>query len=99
MGVNSLANPAKSGSIVTIWATGVGWTDQLGDGQLQTSARDGCACTIHDAEQNTDIAPSYAGAAPGTVNGVKQINFRVMSPGDYYSLSGSSDEFTIAVVR
>ena len=96
--VNSTANPAKAGSIVSIWATGVGWNEQAGDGQQQTSAQPACDfCVIHDVSQNKDIFPSYSGAAPGMVNGIMQINFEVMNPRDSYSLA-SSDLFSIAVI-
>ncbi len=85
--VNSATNPAKAGSFVSIWATGVGWNYQLADGQQQTSAQTLCTCIIYDSTENTNITPSYAGAAPGMVNGIMQINFQVMNPGDLYSLS------------
>jgi uncharacterized protein (TIGR03437 family) len=95
--VNSAANPAKAGSTVSVWATGVGWNSNGVDGQQQTSAQSYCSCTIQDLIQYGDIAPSYAGAAPGMVNGIVQINFPVMNPGDFYSLAGSSDPFWIYV--
>ena len=96
--VNSSTNPAKAGSIVSIWATGVGsGTLGLADGQQQTAAQPGCACIIHNLNQNKDIIPAYAGAAPGMVNGVVQINFQVGIFGDAYFLAGSPDWFAVSV--
>lgn len=72
--VNSASNPAPSGSIVSVWATGLGYAPGA-DGQMATVAQPTCDCTIF--LQNTDFLPTYAGAAPGMVNGIAQINFMV----------------------
>jgi len=96
--VNSPANPAPSGSYVSIWATGTGYFPGS-DGQLATGANQFCSlvgyCEI--LQQNGSAANvSYIGSAPGMVNGVVQINFQVacvdcipnvQPPAQAYSLS------------
>lgn len=72
--VNSHSNPASFGSVVTIWATGTGVTnDQLPDGAIVPAGVSGgaalpvsllCGCQV-----------TYAGSAPGELLGVTQINF------------------------
>jgi uncharacterized protein (TIGR03437 family) len=85
--VNSAANPAKAGSIVSIWATGTGsiYPRPL-DGQISTAAQDYECCQVGAlvvAISNFVQVPpplpvvSYAGAAPGMVAGIVQINFQV----------------------
>ncbi len=76
--VNSAANPAAAGQWVSIYATGGGATTPAGvDGLLpggpsyQPSA--GVTVTIGDLPCETN----YAGAAPGLVSGVLQINAQV----------------------
>ena len=77
--VNSSANPAPRGSIVSLFGTGMGLMDPLPeDGQV-----------INDAEHQLRLPVQvmfgglipgevlYAGAAPGLVAGVIQINVRI----------------------
>ncbi len=73
--VNSAANPAKAGSIVSIWATGAGsvYPRPL-DGQISTAAQDYGCCQVDTA------VVFYAGAAPGMVAGIVQINFQIPAP-------------------
>jgi uncharacterized protein (TIGR03437 family) len=81
--VNSSTNPAPGGSIVTIWATGAGISDQ-------TSRADGSIISsnlgfpllpvsvIHTLGLGGDsLEVLYAGDAPGQVSGVMQVNFRL----------------------
>jgi uncharacterized protein (TIGR03437 family) len=85
--VNSASNPAPNGSIVSIWATGAGYAPGS-DGQMATAAQQTCSCVI--SSQTTNLSPAYAGAAPGMVNGIVQINFKVnagFAPVVQYSLS------------
>jgi len=102
--LNSAANPAKTGSIVAIWVTGIGRTPGT-DGQVQTAAQSLCGpdsgsqprCTILDANGQS-IVPAYAGAAPGLVTGVVQINFPVIGSSSFYlDVNGTkrSDAFSI----
>jgi uncharacterized protein (TIGR03437 family) len=85
--VNSAANPAKAGSIVSIWVTGTGsiYPRPL-DGQISTAAQDYYCCQIGDLvvrSSNFVQVPTptpvvlYAGAAPGMVAGIVQINFQI----------------------
>ncbi|HWB84239.1 MAG TPA: SBBP repeat-containing protein [Bryobacteraceae bacterium] len=95
--INSAANPAKVESFVSIWATGIGSVDGR-DGEMATAAQPLCSCIVQDSRGQT-ILPSYAGAAPGMVTGVVQINFRVTDAGLYRFSVGSklSDPFEILV--
>ena len=74
--VNSAANPAKVGSILSIWVTGVPQAGGI-DGQMQTSAQPTfCGCWLQTFTPPPNaVSIDYAGAAPGTVAGVTQINF------------------------
>jgi uncharacterized protein (TIGR03437 family) len=77
--VNSAANPAPAGSVITLYATGAGqFNPALSDGSviggdtlpvpvLPVTARIG----------NLDAVVSYAGSAPGSVAGVLQVNAQV----------------------
>jgi uncharacterized protein (TIGR03437 family) len=72
--INSQANPAKSASIVTLYATG--WQSNfspLADGQVATSAEDICQGSCQGSTGDTVL---YGGAAPGIVAGVTQFNVR-----------------------
>jgi len=74
--LNSASNPAAAGSYLSIWATGIGASAIGTDGAIATTAFDFQCCTIHDVAANQDIAPSYAGAAPGLPFGIVQVNFQ-----------------------
>jgi uncharacterized protein (TIGR03437 family) len=85
--VNSQANPAPVGAYVSIWATGTGYFPGR-DGQMATGANQFCDpglayCTIFQSD-GTMANVTYSGAAPGTVNGVVQINFQVAASQSYY---------------
>jgi uncharacterized protein (TIGR03437 family) len=106
--VNSKSNPAKSGTIVAIWATGVGLPIAGADGQETTVAQQVCNCEVYASldpgivDASDQYVPSvYAGPAPGTVTGVVQINFRVTAgeSGYYYLIANgkSGDAFFIYV--
>jgi uncharacterized protein (TIGR03437 family) len=97
--INSMANPAKVGSIVSIWATGAGWTPVGEDGRISTAAP-GLPLTINDG--NDVISPEYAGAAPDLVTGMVQINFQVSDSGTFNLIVNgvqSSDGFSIYLTR
>jgi len=73
--LNSEANPAKAGSIVSIWATGLPPAATV-DGAVANAADNWClGCQISFGSV-TEVA-SYAGAAPGLIDGVMQINFLI----------------------
>jgi uncharacterized protein (TIGR03437 family) len=97
--VNSQANPAKAGSYISIWATGTGYFPGS-DGQIATGANQFCGlvgyCEVFVGGSQLNVL--YAGAAPGMVNGVVQINFQVTSAmgGYYLSVDGiNSDIFAV----
>jgi uncharacterized protein (TIGR03437 family) len=75
--INSPDHPAQPGSIVAIWATGIGATTfgVWQDGQIAAGATDLGCCQIW--AQDHPAAVLYGGTAPGLVSGVAQINFRV----------------------
>jgi uncharacterized protein (TIGR03437 family) len=98
--VNSKSNPAKDSSYVSIWATGTGYFPGR-DGQMAAGANQFCdpellLCQVFQSDgipfsAGTAVNVSYTGAAPGTVNGVVQINFQVTASatfGYYLSVDG-----------
>jgi uncharacterized protein (TIGR03437 family) len=113
--INSQSNPAKSGAIVAVWATGVGLPIPGADGQEATVAQQLCNCEIYagliqsstyDAHLRQSASSAqyvpvvYAGAAPGMVTGVVQINFQVTGSTNYYGLTANlktSDLFFLYV--
>ena len=87
--VNSAANPAPVGSIVTVWATGLGpIAPPQADGTLVQSPlpRNVLAvgvqawwCFPFSCSGFPTYEVTYAGPAPNLVAGVSQINFRAVS--------------------
>jgi uncharacterized protein (TIGR03437 family) len=81
--LNSAEHPAPPGSIVAIWATGIGpvpfgaWQD----GQIAPRAAEFGCCQI-SAQVPANVL--YGGAAPGIVAGVAQVNFQVPAQLTYY---------------
>jgi len=77
--VNSVANPAAKGSVVLIYATGEGETDpQVADGWLASSQvlpRPKLPVGVRIGGLDAEVL--YAGAAPGNVAGLLQMNVRV----------------------
>ena len=99
--VNSSTNPAKAGSYVSIWATGTGAISGV-DGRIASGvARSFCLCSI--TADGAFVNVTYAGAAPGLVNGAVQINFQIPSSGasSFVLNAGgeSSDVFSIFVAQ
>lgn len=96
--INSITNPAKIGSIVSVWATGTGWTPYGEDG-LMAHASSGLPCAIYDGYGV--ISPQYAGAAPGLVIGIVQINFQVTNSSSFSLVVDGvySDRFSIFLTR
>jgi hypothetical protein len=67
---------------------------------MATTARNSTCCVIYDLLENPYvIAPAYAGAAPGTVNGVVQINFQPKAGHAYYLNGNVEDVFSVFVSR
>jgi uncharacterized protein (TIGR03437 family) len=87
-GVNSATNPASVGSFVSLFATGVGQTSPAAVAGSIASAAPYPQPTLPVSVIVGGLpAPvSYAGAAPGEVNGVTQINVQIpagVQPGGY----------------
>ena len=84
--INSPSNPAKLGSVVSIWTTGIGAVYQPPpDGQIATGVQDYNCCNVYVFDKPTEVL--YAGAAPGMVAGVVQVNFRVPADLSPYSIA------------
>jgi uncharacterized protein (TIGR03437 family) len=71
---NSHENPALPGSLVAIWVSGAGAVAGV-DGQRIGAAKPGPLVSVDAATGPVNVA--YAGASPGTVTGLTQVNFRV----------------------
>ncbi len=76
--LNSSANPAAKGSVVVLYGTGEGETDPAGvDGQLAASVYPKPVLPVTVSVDGQAAQVLYAGAAPGQVAGVLQINVKV----------------------
>ncbi len=77
--VNSASNPASKGSVIVFYATGEGQTEPAGvDGKLANGAVLAKPVLPVQVRINGLLADvQYAGAAPGLVAGVMQLNVRV----------------------
>ncbi len=78
--LNKLANPAKLGTVVTIWATGFGATGSPVDGAVAAAANNFCGtCQLTLSNRGTSITETvqYAGSSPGLIDGLMQINFLI----------------------
>lgn len=77
--VNSRDNPARKGSVVAMYGTGLGqWSPAVADGSVVSAPPYPSAATKPAATVGGSSAEVlYAGAAPGTVAGVNQVNIRL----------------------
>jgi uncharacterized protein (TIGR03437 family) len=79
--VNSAANPAAPGSVVVIYATGAGqFRPSAADGSIIGGAISALPKPVSPASVwigGTQVEVLYAGAAPGLVAGVLQVNARI----------------------
>jgi uncharacterized protein (TIGR03437 family) len=75
--VNSPSNPAKAGTIVSIWGTGFGNAAITVDGAVTTRANNWCTECYISIASNSIQPVAYAGTAPGLIDGLMQINFMV----------------------
>ena len=110
--LNSASNPAAAGSIVTIWATGLGPITPVPiDGALVQLplpvnvlpvSLQGSWCFPFTCSSFPTYDVTYAGPAPFMVAGASQINFRVVSFGGQISVilpSAQSPGFGIQVAN
>ncbi len=75
---NSPANPASRGSVLQIFATGEGQTDPPGaDGKITGTTLPKPVLPVHVTIGAQDAEVIYAGAAPGQVAGLFQVNARI----------------------
>ena len=83
---NSKDAPAKPGSVVILWATGEGITNPPGvDGRLAVDVVPKPVATVTADIGGMPATVQYAGAAPGNMPGLLQINAQMASgvaPGD-----------------
>lgn len=107
--INSPENPARLGSVVAIYATGLGRTSPpMVDGEIRLSDLPVVAFPVEvRASNGRRLEVLYAGQAPGLVAGVMQINFRVQAPeiqlpADFYfelavgGVTGSGSRIAVA---
>jgi uncharacterized protein (TIGR03437 family) len=77
--VNSATSPAPRGSVISIYATGEGQTNPLGqDGLLAASLplpRPRATVSVRIDGKPAEV--QYAGAAPGQVAGLMQVNVKI----------------------
>jgi uncharacterized protein (TIGR03437 family) len=105
--INSANNPAARGSIVSIWATGEGVTDPPGvDGRPAVDVLPKPVATVTVDIGGQPAKVSYAGAAPGMMPGVLQVDAEIaasVQPGNsvpvHVTIGGvsSQDSVTLAV--
>ncbi|MCS6954035.1 MAG: M12 family metallopeptidase [Bryobacterales bacterium] len=85
--VNSPENPAARGSVVSLFATGAGETEPPSqDGVVAWGILPAPRLPVAVRIGGATAEVLYAGAAPGLVSGVLQVNVRVpwnIEPGDY----------------
>ncbi len=107
--LNSASNPAPRGSIVAIWLTGTGNSDPPEtDGEITpigSQTRLSLPLVVNVGGSAAQV--TYAGAAPGLVAGVDQVNFRIPEDADTgpavrltvtpYGPAGPLQSLTIAV--
>jgi uncharacterized protein (TIGR03437 family) len=75
---NSATNPAEKGSIVALFATGAGQTDPAGkDGQLASDVLPKPLLPVAVRIGGIDAELQYAGAAPGLIAGLIQVNAKI----------------------
>ena len=83
--LNTAAQPADRGSVVSIYATGGGFLiPSLLDGTIVSNVLGKPVGAVTVSIGNEDAEVLYAGAAPGLISGMLQINARVpadLSPG------------------
>jgi uncharacterized protein (TIGR03437 family) len=74
--INSFANPAKPGSIVSIFVNGAGLNRFYPDGALIPPGVSNATANVWVVTA-LSLEVDFAGDAPGLVSGVMQVNFRV----------------------
>jgi uncharacterized protein (TIGR03437 family) len=100
--VNKIANPAKAGSVVSIWATGFGATDPPVVGAVAAGANNYCSmCQVRLNYESTSVVETvqYAGTSPGLIDGLMQMNIASPSrwsfPGAWVSFTPPGSAFPV----
>jgi len=104
--VNSASDPAARGSIVSIWATGEGVTDPPGvDGRPAVDVLPAPVATVTVDIGGQPAKVSYAGAAPGMMPGVLQVNAEIpagVQPGNsvpvHVTVGGVASQNSVTLV-
>ena len=92
--VNSSTNPAAPGSVISLFATGAGVTTPASiDGALTTSPYPAPDLAVSVTINGQAAQVTYAGAAPGLVAGVLQVN--VVLPADTPDVSYNEIVLTV----
>ncbi len=101
--VNTPTNPAKSGSTVSIFATG--WQSNfypLADGQVATAMQNicqgGCQIVTLNAQNAANFTVLYGGPAPGFVAGVTQFNVHLGTTGSQSEIGVNLEIFGPATI-
>jgi uncharacterized protein (TIGR03437 family) len=78
--LNKIANPAKVGSVASIWATGFGVAGSPVNGSVAMAPNNYCSsCQFVFMSGDLSITETvqYAGTSPGLIDGLMQINFQI----------------------
>jgi uncharacterized protein (TIGR03437 family) len=83
---NSTSNPAKPGSVLTIWVSGAGLTnDQSVDGAIVQAPGSTTELPVsllpYPSSEDLTLKITYAGNPPGAIMGLVQINLLYPTPG------------------
>jgi uncharacterized protein (TIGR03437 family) len=78
--VNSAANAAKAGSVISLFVTGEGETSPAGvDGLVAQAEAPHPILPVIVTIDGTEVTPAYAGGSPGSVAGVMRIDVQIPS--------------------
>jgi len=76
--INSPANPAKPGEVISLFATGEGETAPAGvDGQLASTSPPHPLLSVSVSIGGTTVTPNFAGGAQGEIAGVIRIDVAI----------------------
>jgi uncharacterized protein (TIGR03437 family) len=78
--VNSAANPAKAGSVIMLYVSGLGQTNPPGDDGLVNASPlpvPLAGVTVYFPVSPSAVTPQFVGAAPGLIAGITQVNVQV----------------------
>jgi uncharacterized protein (TIGR03437 family) len=75
---NSASNPAARGSVIALYVSGLGQTSPPGvDGLVNSTPLPVPVVTVTVDLPGAQIQPQYAGAAPGLISGITQVNVQI----------------------